>query len=76
MAKILVGMPLPANYSAMLRDIEKSQQQYDNLRKQRRRLRRAYLGYLLVPHRRRAVRFVMAGLVPVENGDPAAGRFG
>ncbi len=45
--KILVAMPLPANYSAMLRDIEKSQQQYDNLRKQRRRLRRVYLGYLL-----------------------------
>ena len=45
--KILVAMPLPTNYSAMLRDIEKSQQQYDDLRKQRRRLRRAYLGYLL-----------------------------
>ena len=45
--RILVAMPLPANYSAMLSDIEKSQQQYDNLRKQRRRLRRAYLGYLL-----------------------------
>jgi two-component system, NtrC family, nitrogen regulation sensor histidine kinase NtrY len=44
---ILVAMPLPANYSAMLRDIENSQQQYDNLRKQRRRLRRVYLGYLL-----------------------------
>jgi hypothetical protein len=45
--KILVAMPLPSNYAAMLREIEKSQQQYDNLRKQRRRLRRAYLGYLL-----------------------------
>ena len=45
--RILVAMPLPANYSAMLREIEKSQQQYDNLRKQRRRLRRVYLGYLL-----------------------------
>jgi nitrogen fixation/metabolism regulation signal transduction histidine kinase len=45
--QILVAMPLPANYSAMLRDIEKSQQQYENLRKQRRRVRRAYLGYLL-----------------------------
>ena len=45
--KILVAMPLPSNYSAMLRDIEKSQQQYEILRQQRRRLRRAYLGYLL-----------------------------
>jgi nitrogen fixation/metabolism regulation signal transduction histidine kinase len=45
--KILVAMPLPANYSAMLRDIEKSQQQYEDLRLQRRRVRRAYLGYLL-----------------------------
>jgi len=45
--KILVAMPLPANYSAMLSDMEKSQQQYENLRLQRRRVRRAYLGYLL-----------------------------
>lgn len=46
--KILVAMPLPANYSAMLRDLEKSQQQYEDLRKQRRRVRRAYLGALLL----------------------------
>ncbi len=46
--QILVAMPLPANYSAALRDIEQSQQQYDDLRKQRRRLRRTYLGYLLL----------------------------
>ena len=45
--QILVAMPMPTNYSAMLSEIEKSQQQYENLRKQRRRLRRAYLGYLL-----------------------------
>ena len=30
------------------RDIEQAQQQYDELRKQRRRLRRTYLGYLLL----------------------------
>src|SRR5664279_5628497 len=46
--QILVAMPLPANYSAALRDIEQSQQQYEDLRKQRRRLRRTYLGYLLL----------------------------
>ena len=46
--QILVAMPLPANYSAALRDIEEAQQQYDELRKQRRRLRRTYLGYLLL----------------------------
>ncbi len=46
--KILVAMPLPANYSATLRSIEEAQQQYDELRKQRRRLRRTYLGYLLL----------------------------
>src|SRR5271169_1643413 len=46
--QILVAMPLPANYSAALRDIEQAQQQYDDLRKQRRRLRRTYLGYLLL----------------------------
>ncbi len=46
--QILVAMPLPSNYSATLRDIEQAQQQYDDLRKQRRRLRRTYLGYLLL----------------------------
>ena len=46
--QILVAMPLPPNYSAALRDIEQAQQQYQELRKQRRRLRRTYLGYLLL----------------------------
>ncbi len=45
--QILVAMPLPANYSAMLSDIERSQNEYLQLRMQRRRLRRTYLGYLL-----------------------------
>ena len=46
--QVLVAMPLPANYSAALRGIEQAQQQYEELRKQRRRLRRTYLGYLLL----------------------------
>jgi two-component system nitrogen regulation sensor histidine kinase NtrY len=46
--QILVATPLPPNYSSALRDIEQAQQQYDELRKQRRRLRRTYLGYLLL----------------------------
>jgi two-component system, NtrC family, nitrogen regulation sensor histidine kinase NtrY len=46
--EILVGMPLPQNYSAVLRDIERSQEQYRELRLQRRRLRRTYLGFLLL----------------------------
>jgi nitrogen fixation/metabolism regulation signal transduction histidine kinase len=46
--QILVAMPLPARYSATLRDIEHSQQQYQDLRLQRRRLRRTYMGYLLL----------------------------
>jgi two-component system, NtrC family, nitrogen regulation sensor histidine kinase NtrY len=45
--QVLVAMPLPAHYSAMLRDIERSQDEYGQLRVQRRRLRRTYLGYLL-----------------------------
>ncbi|HTV66634.1 MAG TPA: ATP-binding protein [Bryocella sp.] len=45
--RILVAMPLPAKYSAMLQDIERSRQEYNDLRLQRRRLRRTYLGYLL-----------------------------
>jgi two-component system nitrogen regulation sensor histidine kinase NtrY len=46
--QILVGMPLPANYSAVLRDVEQSQEQYRELRLQRRRVRRTYLGLLLL----------------------------
>ncbi len=46
--QILVVMPLPAGYSTVLRDLEQAQQQYQELRQQRRRLRRTYLGYLLL----------------------------
>ena len=46
--QILVAMPLPEKYSYTLRDIERSQQQYQELRLQRRRVRRTYMGYLLL----------------------------
>jgi nitrogen fixation/metabolism regulation signal transduction histidine kinase len=46
--QILVAMPLPPNYLSALRDVEQAQQQYGELRNQRRRLRRTYLGYLLL----------------------------
>jgi two-component system nitrogen regulation sensor histidine kinase NtrY len=46
--QVLVAMPLPANYSGTLRDLESSQNQYGELRLQRRRLRRTYLGLLLL----------------------------
>lgn len=46
--QVLVAMPLPANYSGTLRDLESSQNQYSDLRLQRRRLRRTYLGLLLL----------------------------
>ncbi len=45
---ILVAMPLPQSYAGVLRDIESSQDQYRDLRLQRRRLRRTYLGFLLL----------------------------
>ena len=47
-AEILVAMPLPTNYSTVLRDLEHSQQQYGDLRVQRRRLKRTYMGFLLL----------------------------
>jgi hypothetical protein len=46
--QVLVAMPLPQNYVSMLRDVERSQDQYRELRLQRRRLRRTYLGLLLL----------------------------
>jgi hypothetical protein len=45
---VLVAMPLPQSYAGVLRDIENSQNQYRDLRLQRRRLRRTYLGFLLL----------------------------
>jgi two-component system nitrogen regulation sensor histidine kinase NtrY len=45
---VLVAMPLPQNYFSTLADIERSQDQYRDLRLQRRRLRRTYLGLLLL----------------------------
>jgi two-component system, NtrC family, nitrogen regulation sensor histidine kinase NtrY len=46
--EILVAMPLPANYSLVLGDLERSQRQYEDLRVQRRRLKRTYMGFLLL----------------------------
>src|SRR5271157_3389119 len=46
--EILVAMPLPSNYLSVLRDLEHSQQQYEDLRVQRRRLKRTYTGFLLL----------------------------
>jgi nitrogen fixation/metabolism regulation signal transduction histidine kinase len=46
--EILVGMPLPQRYFSTLSDIERSQEQYRELRLQHRRLRRTYLGLLLL----------------------------
>ncbi len=46
--EILVAMPLPANYSLVLGDLERSQRQYQDLRIQRRRLKRTYMGFLLL----------------------------
>ncbi len=65
--QILVAMPLPARYSATLRDLENSQQQYQELRKQRRRLRRTYLGYLLLLTVGRTLRFNLACALSVED---------
>jgi len=46
--EILVAMPLPANYSWVLNNLERSQREYQDLRVQRRRLKRTYMGFLLL----------------------------
>ncbi|HUJ95712.1 MAG TPA: ATP-binding protein [Terriglobales bacterium] len=45
---ILVGMPLPANFSATQRQIEASQERYYELAAQRRLVRRTYMDWLLL----------------------------
>ncbi len=44
--KILVAVPLPANYSEQLQQIEDSQRQYWELHQQRKAIRRTYMGFL------------------------------
>ena len=45
---ILVAMPLPAKYSAVLSELEASQRQYAALRSERRLVRRTYMQLLLL----------------------------
>ncbi len=45
---ILVAMPLPAKYSAVLNELEASQRQYAALRSERRLVRRTYMQLLLL----------------------------
>ncbi len=45
---ILVGMPLPRQFSEMQRQLEASQQQYFELAAQRKLVRRTYMGLLLL----------------------------
>ena len=46
--KILVAVPLPADYSQQLEQIEASQRQYWELHQQRKAIRRTYMGFLLL----------------------------
>ena len=46
--RILVAMPLPAKYSAVLNELEASQHQYAALRSERRLVRRTYMQLLLM----------------------------
>jgi hypothetical protein len=46
--RILVAMPLPAKYSAVLKELEASQRQYAALRNERRLVRRTYMQLLLL----------------------------
>ena len=45
---ILVAMPLPPRFSQAVRQLEASQQRYDQLAQQKRRVRRTYMGLLLL----------------------------
>ncbi len=45
---ILVGMPLPADFSRIVQQIDESQQRYLELSRQRKLVRRTYMGLLLL----------------------------
>ena len=72
--EILVSMPLPANYSATLRDVE---QQPGAIRPTAITAppRASYLsGFSVAADRGCSIRGDLAGLVSLQDGDPAAGR--
>ncbi len=46
--RILVGMPLPANFSAVLAEVERSERRYAELSREQKLVRRTYMGLLLL----------------------------
>ncbi|HET8668664.1 MAG TPA: ATP-binding protein [Terriglobales bacterium] len=46
--RVVVGLPLPSNFSSTLRQIERSEQRYFELSQQRKIVRRTYMGLLLL----------------------------
>jgi hypothetical protein len=46
--RILVAMPLPANFSSVLADIERSERRYADLTREHKLVRRTYMGLLLL----------------------------
>ena len=46
--KIIVAVPLPAQFSSTLREIEQTQKRYFELAQQRKQVRRTYMGFLLL----------------------------
>ena len=65
--QILVAVPLPANYSQQLKEIEDSQRQYWELHQQRKAIRRTYMGFLLAADGVGAICVHVAGVVLVED---------
>jgi two-component system nitrogen regulation sensor histidine kinase NtrY len=46
--RIVVAIPLPAQFSSTLREIEQTQHRYYELAQQRKQIRRTYIGFLLL----------------------------
>jgi two-component system, NtrC family, nitrogen regulation sensor histidine kinase NtrY len=46
--RIIVALPLPANFSSTLRQVERSEQRYIELSRERKLVRRTYMGLLLL----------------------------
>ena len=70
---ILVAIPLPREFSQTVQQVEASQQRYYDLARERKLVRRTYMGLSAAADHDRAICDHLAGIVSVEDCDAPAG---
>ena len=73
---ILVGIPLPKQFSETVKQVEASQQRYLDLARERRLVRRTYMEVLLLAYRDGAFRYDLVRIISLQTGYAPRGRAG